>query len=204
MGSENLENPGVKNKVQLVPLIPTAPAVPVCNTSAFIACFILFLSNAMENSLFEEAGEDLEGKLSLENFPEAGSALINKPWEGSSGVQPMAHVSRNRGLGARGLRRLRPGLHPLGQALCGIVPSWSTANVPAFCGSFSSSVSSALGRKEGFNRRVCGERCRRLAVGAELTLLGQSRDQKVGKSCRLQTAQEEAAGFFRQYRNKYT
>lgn len=99
MGSENLENPGVKNKVQLVPLIPTAPAVPVCNTSAFIACFILFLSNAMENSLFEEAGEDLEGKLSLENFPEAGSALINKPWEGSSGVQPMAHVSRNRGCG---------------------------------------------------------------------------------------------------------
>lgn len=50
----------------------------------------------MENSLFEEAGEESEGKLSLENFPEAGSALINKPWEGSLGVQPMAHISRNR------------------------------------------------------------------------------------------------------------
>lgn len=34
------------------------------------------------------------GKISLESFPELGSALTNQPWEGSVGAQPMVPVSR--------------------------------------------------------------------------------------------------------------
>lgn len=105
----------------------------------------------------------------------------------------MAHISRKRcGAGLRAWKRgalehgalehrARGGSGPActhwGRLRVGMCPLWSTANVPAFCGSFSSSVSSALGRKEGFNRRICGERCHQLTVGAELTLLGQNRDR---------------------------
>lgn len=39
-------------------------------------------------------GRGWQGKISLEDFPELGSALINKRWEGSFDVQPMVHISR--------------------------------------------------------------------------------------------------------------
>jgi len=39
-------------------------------------------------------GRGLPGKISLENFPELGSVLINKPRDGSFAVQPVVRISR--------------------------------------------------------------------------------------------------------------
>lgn len=66
-------------------------------------------------------GRELLGKISLENFPELGLALVNKPWEGGFSVQPMVCISRKyrqaelptapwkrRGLGELAARPARP------------------------------------------------------------------------------------------------